>query len=155
MTPQFVLRCPPTLFSFPSLLRFLHLPIHIIVMGRRSGYRKRRIWWWKTILSFFQGKQLSSSPGGSTTCPQEIQWPEKACIQRSVYAHAGAVMLDQLVPCSLPGKRRIIFFLKVEPGKNGEKATPCWITADEKPSNLQRASAFSVGHGNQIYCKHF
>lgn len=64
----------------------------------------------------------------------------------------GAVTLDPPVP-SLPGSRRII--LRAEPGKNGEKATPCWVTADEKPSNLQGASAFSIRRGNQIYWKHF
>lgn len=112
------------------------------------------IWWWKTIFSFCQWKPLPSSPGGSMTCPQEIEWLEKWSKQRSVYTHIGAVTLDPPVPPSLPGRRRIIFFLRVEPGKNGEKATSCWITADEKPSNLGGASAVSVGHGNQVCCKH-
>ena len=104
-------------------------------------------------MSFCRQKQLSSSPGGSTTCPQEIQWLEKARIPCLVYAHTGAVTLDPPVLPSLPGRRRSIFFLRV--GKKVEKATPCWITAAAKPSNLQGASAFSVGHGNQIYRKRF
>lgn len=55
-------------------------------------------------------------------------------------------MLDPPVLPSLLGRRTIVFFLRVEPRKNREKATPFWITADEKTSNLQGASAFSLGH---------
>lgn len=62
----------------------------------------------------------------------------------------GAVTLDPLLPPSLL-ERKITFFLRVELGENGKKATFHWITAYEKPSNLQGASVFSIGHGNQMY----
>lgn len=66
----------------------------------------------------------------------------------------GVATLDPLLPPSLLG-RMIVFFLRVELGENGKKATLSWLTAYEKPSNIQGISVFSVGHGNQMYWKHF
>lgn len=59
----------------------------------------------------------------------------------------GVATLDPLLPPSLLG-RMIVFFLRVELGENGKKATLSWLTAYEKPSNIQGISVFSVGHGN-------
>lgn len=66
----------------------------------------------------------------------------------------GVATLDPLLPPSLLG-RMIVFFLRVELGENGKKATLSWLTAYEKPSNIQGIFVFSVGHGNQMYWKHF
>lgn len=71
-----------------------------------------------------------------------------------VQLKTGAVTLDLVLPPFLLGGK-IIFFLSVELGDNGKKGTFCWITAYEKPSNLQGTSVFSVGHENEMYRKHF